>query len=72
MVGHVKGGEAGVGVAEHGFNGVISVDSAPTPTRLPHSVENPAYFQGIVPALQRDSLGLDTSIASNRVGVKFA
>lgn len=72
MVGHVEGGEAGVGVAEHGLNGVVPVDSAPTPTRLPHSVENSAYVQGIVSVLHRNSLGLDASIAANGVGTEFA
>lgn len=55
MVGHVEGGEAGVGIPEHGLDGVISVDSAPTATRLPHPVQNSAYIERIVPVLHRDS-----------------
>ena len=58
MVRHVEGGEASVGVAEHGLYGVVSVDSAPGAARLPHSVQDSAYVQGIVPVPQRDSVRL--------------
>ena len=68
VIGHVEGGEAGVGVAEHGLDGVVSVDSAPASAGLPHSVEDSAYIQGIVPATQRHA-GILTrahSTAQNR------
>ena len=58
VIGHVEGGEAGVGVAKHSLNGVVSIDSAPSPTGLPHSVEDSAYVEGIVPVGERDSLSL--------------
>lgn len=58
VIGHVEGGEAGVGVAKHSLNGVVSIDSAPSPTGLPHSVEDSAYVDGIVPVGERDSLSL--------------
>ena len=58
VIGHVEGGEAGVGVAKHSLNGVVSIDSAPSPTGLPHSVEDSAYVEGIVPVGESDSLSL--------------
>ena len=64
MIGHVEGGEAGVGVAEHGLDGVVSINTAPTPTGLPHSVEDSAYIEGIVLVGERDSPGLLGSYAA--------
>lgn len=51
MVGHVEGRETGVGVAEHGLNGVVAVDAAPAAAGLPHPVEDPADVQRVVPVL---------------------
>lgn len=74
VIGHVEGGEAGVGVAEHGLNGVVSIDSAPTATSLPHPVQDSAYVQGIVPLPERHSLGLlgDSLAAPHRVQSRVA
>lgn len=54
VVGHVEGGETDVSVAKHGFNGVVSINSAPTSTGLPHAVKDSTYFERIVPVLHRD------------------
>ena len=54
VVGHVEGGETGVGIAEHGLNGVVPVDSAPATTGLPHTVQESANIERIVGVLQRD------------------
>ena len=54
VVRHVEGGETGVSVAKHSFNGVFSVDSAPTSTGLPHAVKDPTYVKRIVPVIHRD------------------
>lgn len=59
MIRHVERGESGIGVTEHSLNGVISINSTPTATRLPHSVKYSAYFQGIVAVTQCDSLILN-------------
>lgn len=56
VVGHVEGGEAGVGVAEHGLDGVVAVDSTPPTAGLPHSVENAAYHQLVPSVLHRRDL----------------
>jgi len=55
VIGHVEGGQSGVGVTEHGFDGVISVDSTPTAAGLPHPVQHSAYLQRIVPVTHRHS-----------------
>lgn len=51
VIGHVKGRETGIGIPKHGLNGVVAVDSAPTTTSLPHTVEHSAYLQRIVAVL---------------------
>lgn len=48
VVGHVEGGESGVGVREHGVDGSVSVDAAPPSAGLPHPVEHPAYRQRVL------------------------
>ena len=55
VIGHVKGRETGIGVPEHGLNGVVTVDSAPTTTGLPHTVKDSAYLQRIVAVLHRNT-----------------
>lgn len=48
MIGHVEGGEAPIGMAEHGLNGVISVDATPSAACLPHPIENAANDERII------------------------
>ncbi|KAL7000255.1 hypothetical protein U1Q18_001403, partial [Sarracenia purpurea var. burkii] len=42
MIGHVESGEISVGVVEHGFDSVVSIDSFPSVAHLPHPV--PMFF----------------------------
>lgn len=74
MIGHIEGGETGVGVPEHGLNSVVSVYSAPSSTSLPHPIEDSAYFQGIIPVSHSNSPGpLAGGItALNRYGIRPA
>ena len=53
VVGHVEGGQASVGIAEHGLDGVVAVDAAPPAASLPHAVENAAYHQRVAAVLHR-------------------
>lgn len=48
VIGHVEGGETGIGVTKHGIDGVVPVDTAPPATRLPHPVQHSAYLERIV------------------------
>ena len=70
MIGHVEGGETGVGVTEHGFDGVVAVDAAPSTTGLPHAVEHSAYLERIVAVAHRNGpfLGSCQLAAPDRVG----
>src|SRR5215469_17031916 len=45
MIGEVPGGEAGVVVREHLFDGAFGVDRTVAAGDLPHSVEDPADLQ---------------------------
>lgn len=45
VVGQVEGGEASVGVGEHGVDGPGAVYAAPPAASLPHAFEHPAYRQ---------------------------
>ncbi|KAI8524286.1 hypothetical protein RHMOL_Rhmol13G0138500 [Rhododendron molle] len=59
--------EAGVGVPEHGLDGVIPVDSAPPAARLPHPVQHSAYLDRIVPVPHPDPPVLaDRDLAPDR------
>ncbi|KAD4982794.1 hypothetical protein E3N88_19465 [Mikania micrantha] len=51
VISHVEGGETSIGILEHSINGIIPIDSAPTATRLPHSVKYSAYLERIIPVL---------------------
>ena len=58
VVSHVEGGETGVGVAEHGINGGVAVNSTPAAAGLPHAVEDSAYLERIVPILHHRRVSL--------------
>lgn len=51
VIGHVEGGESGVGVAKHRVNCGVTVYAAPAAAGLPHPVQNSAYRQGVVAVL---------------------
>lgn len=53
VVGHVDGGEAGVGIAKHGLDDIIAVHAAPSSSSLP-------------PLLRRSSTGSHSSTIRSR------